>query len=185
MYDAAGGGERNAVGMVERVRLEKYDGLWRAVDRRAACGREGILTSSECSLECASRRCGSSWNASASADSAEEGVEGADRVGVLGWLAEGVCGRESTGELGVEFGLPSERLEENQRRTGRVGLLACFFLSRAEDSAGGDAMPRLSMLREWEWRKELDCFGGWWTEAEDGCVRGSLMSDEDGCGAVA
>lgn len=110
-------------------------------------------------------------------------------MGVLGWLTEGVSGREPTGELGVEFGLPSERLEENQRRTGRVGLLACFFLSQAaEDSAAGDAMSMLSMLREWEWRKELDCFGGWWTEAKDGCVRGSLMSgfeDEDGCGPVA
>lgn len=88
------------------------------------------------------------------------------------------------GELGVEFGLPSERLEENQRRTGRVGLLACF-LSRAVDSGAWDTMFRLSMLREWEWRRELDCFGGWWTEAEDGGVRGSLMSDEDGCGRVA
>lgn len=115
-YEEGDGGERHAVGMVERVRLEKYAGLRKAVgDTRAAAGLEGRCSNcSELLREWVI--CGSSKKASARAEVTEEGVDGTDARGEAECGMAGEEGRDCAGECAGFFAV------ENHRRMGRVGF---------------------------------------------------------------
>ena len=111
VYD--GGGDNEAVGRVDRVRLvRKFGGLevWEDGWRRAASGRHGKSTEVG---ERTSMRMGSSWRASERAETAD-GDGGFECVGVVAFEEdallerEALCSPEShrkTGSTGCELSL--------------------------------------------------------------------------------